>query len=317
VISDDAIRPLHEQLEAIGYQEKIDLFLYTRGGFVVSSLRIAKLIREYCKSFSVLVPFRAHSGGTEVCLAADGVVMGRLSELSPIDPSTSNPFNPVDQRGRAIPISVEDVTAYLELASERAGLVSESSKLETFKILTGQAPALALGNVGRVYNEIRSVADELLSLHMDRVKQQTAIENIKKALTERYTHEYYITRDEAKRIGLPIEDPDNKLESLMTKLFTDYEQDLRLRQPFDADAVLGQQTTVNFNIWYGLIETAGMSFVAVGEGSVSRPVAQPQQITVPGMPGPVTVVPHPSSLPVSVKFKPSRWVELSQAPVSV
>lgn len=317
LITDDAIRPMQEQLEIIGHHEKIDLFLYTRGGVVVSTFRIAKLIREYCEIFSVLVPFRAHSGGTQICLGANKIVMGRLAELSPVDPSTANPFNPIDQRGRPIPISVEDVAAYLELARERAGLVSETSKVETFRILTGQAPALALGNVARVYREIRRVVEELLSLHMDRVKEQAKIEQIKRVLTEEYTHEYYITCDEAKRIGLPVEDAESQLEQLMNGLLADYDLELHLREPFDAESVLGQQAVKTFYIWYGMIESSARSYVALGEGNVSRPTAQPQQINVPGMPGPVTVVPHPSSLPVSVKFKLSRWVELSQAPNGV
>jgi len=284
---------------------------------VVSSFRIAKLIREFCKTFNVLVPFRCHSGGTQVCLAADKIVMGVLSELSPVDPSTANQFNPTDRYGRPIPISVEDVIAYLNLAEKFGGLVSESSKVEVFRILTNQAPALALGNVGRVYNEIRYLVEQLLLLHMDGLKERSRIEKIKKALTEEYTHNYYITVDEAERIGLPVERANEQLEDLIMELYKDYAQELHLGEPFDPDAILGNNMSMTSHVKYGCIETAKESYVAVGEVILSRPTAQPQQIQLPGMPSPTMIVPHPSALPPSVRFKPSRWVRISEAPACV
>jgi serine dehydrogenase proteinase len=316
IINDDAISPLHEQLESIGKQEKIDLFLYTRGGSLPAAFRIAKLFREYCKTFSVLVPFRAHSAGTQICLAAEKIVMGVSGELSPVDPSTQNPFNPTDRSGNLVPISVEDVMAYLKLARERAGLISESSKLETFKILTAQAPALALGNVARYYEEARRIVEDLLSLHMDPVKEQAEIEKIKHFLTEEYPHEHYITYDEAKTIGLSVERADATLQNLISRLLADYEADLQIKNPLDPEAILAQQPTVNFDLWYGLIESSGRSYVNVGGANVSRPVAQPIQLNLPGVPTPVTITPHPSSLPVSVKFKPARWVDVAKAPAN-
>jgi hypothetical protein len=317
MIADDAIEPMYNQLEILGFRDKIDLVLYTRGGFVISSFRIAKLIRNYCRIFTVLVPFRAHSGGTQICLAADKIIMSSLSELSPVDPSTANPFNPTDKFGRPIPISVEDVIAYFNLAEKIGGLVSESSKVEVFRILTNQAPALALGNVGRVYNEIRHLVTQLLSLHMDEVKDKSKIEKIMKALTEEYTHEYYITVDEAERIGLPVERPDKELENLMMKLYKDYAEELHLAEPFDPDAILGNKASLTTHVKYGFIETAMKSYVNVGEVVLSRPTAAPQQIQLPAMPTPITIVPHPSALPVSVRFKSSKWIDISEVPECV
>ena len=45
-------------------------------------------------------------------MAAKRIVMTRLAELSPIDPTTGNQFNPVDGKGNRLGISVEDVRAY-------------------------------------------------------------------------------------------------------------------------------------------------------------------------------------------------------------
>jgi hypothetical protein len=312
IVADDAIRPIHEQLDVIGHQSKIDLFLYTRGGVPTSAYRLVKLLNEYCDTLSILVPFRAHSAGTLICLGADHIVMAKLGELSPVDPTTTSPHNPVDRQGRPMAISVEDVREFLEFA-RRGQIFPSLRRIDTLKLLTGQTPPLALGNVSRVWREGRSIARELLSYHVRGIRSESRINRILKVLTEEYTHAQYITRDKAEAIGLPVETPDDQLESLMTRLLDSYETQLRLREPFDAETVLGQNSTVDFHVWYGMIESTAKSYVAVGAGNVSRPTVQAQQFTLPGFPGPVTLVPHPSSLPVSVKFKESRWRDLSQA----
>ena len=56
------------------------------------------MIREYCDTFSVLVPYKARSAATMIALGADEIVMSDLSELSPIDPATANAFNRTDPK---------------------------------------------------------------------------------------------------------------------------------------------------------------------------------------------------------------------------
>nr|MDO8133355.1 hypothetical protein [Candidatus Njordarchaeum guaymaensis] len=164
-IAQDAIRPFYEHLEALGRQDRIDLFLYSRGGDTDVPLRLVRLIREYCDCFSVLIPFRAHSAATMICLGADEIVMGKLGELSPVDPTTANVFNPIDPLNPAgrWPISVEDVTAYFSLARDIAKLSTEESTQGVFRALTDKINPIALGNVHRIYNLIRMLVPNLLS----------------------------------------------------------------------------------------------------------------------------------------------------------
>ena len=64
-----------DQLWAIGRMNQLDHFLYTRGGATDSVWPFVNLLRGYCEKLTVLVPFRAHSGGTLICLGADEVIM--------------------------------------------------------------------------------------------------------------------------------------------------------------------------------------------------------------------------------------------------
>ncbi len=68
---------IYDQLRALGKADNLDLYLYTRGGQTDSVWALVNLLREYKNQrLTVLVPFRAHSAGTLICLGADHVLMG-------------------------------------------------------------------------------------------------------------------------------------------------------------------------------------------------------------------------------------------------
>src|SRR3972149_5474818 len=117
----DIIPILSKQLRTIGKTENIDLFLYSAGGDTMVPWRLVSMIREYCDKFSVLVPYKAHSAATMISLGADEIVMSDLSEISPIVPSPANVFTPADPINpqNRMPISVEDVMAYFDLAKNK------------------------------------------------------------------------------------------------------------------------------------------------------------------------------------------------------
>jgi membrane-bound ClpP family serine protease len=297
MITYEAVRPLHKQLQLMGSQEQIDLFLYTRGGEAETSWRIAKLFREYSKKFTVIVPFRAHSGGTQVALGADGIVMTELSELGPVDPTAANEFNPLDPliKGRRIPFSVEDVNSFLKLAEQRAGLKSETERLQTFSTLANRYEPLALGNVNRVYEEIRVLARDLLSLHMDPTKDGEKMDQIVRALTETYIHEHPITRDEAERIGLKVIRPSTEENKAIIDLYQKYEKDMELSEPLDAETVLGSNPTASMSYDAAMVESYKSSLLYRIEGLLIRqPPTQPQAPTQTGE--------------IALKLKTGKWL---------
>lgn len=315
LIADDALIPIFNQLSSIGHTDRLDLFIYTRGGVMMSSFRIAKLLREFGNHLGVIVPYRAHSGGTQICAGANEIIMTKMAELGSVDPATSNEFNPYDQlTKRRINISVEDVSNFLKLAEDTAGLVSEDSKLAVFMKLVEQTHGLALGNVNRVSGVVRILVRELLMLHMDKIKDASKIIRIAKKLTQFYTHDYLITRDEAKRIGLNVVKPDDALEKLIMTLYQEYADDLKLQRPFDAFEALGDQQFKEINHKLAFVESTSDSWVYIAPASVSIPQAQPQMAQLPGMPQPTAIVPDRRALPLIVSFKQGRWVKIADAP---
>lgn len=256
----DIIPIISKQLRDIGKTENIDLFLYSSGGDTMVPWRLVSMIREYCDKFSVLVPYKAHSAATMISLGADEIVMSNLSELSPIDPSTANVFNPADPTNpqSKIPISVEDVMAYFDLAKNKFGIKNDEQLAMIFNKFVEANPQihpLALGNINRTHNLIRILAKRLLKSHKSPMREEE-IEKIVDFFTEKlYSHQYFIGRKEAKEdLGVKsVVLADENLAKAMTELYEAYVQEMNLGVLWNPENELGinaMQTRKDYKIAY-------------------------------------------------------------------
>ena len=193
--AEDLKEPLLRVLkETLSLGQHLDIFLYTRGGETNAVWPMACLLREFDPDFEVLIAYRAHSSGTLLSLAATKVVMTPMAELSPIDPTTGNQFNPKDEVTKsALGISVEDVTSYQEFLKKMFGhTAGEACSEKTYNlmqphlsILTSQVHPVALGNVHRVLMQIKVLARALLKKNYGEGKK---IEDMIDSLITRYFH---------------------------------------------------------------------------------------------------------------------------------
>jgi len=263
-VAADLIPLASRHLRLIGKQPKLDLFLYTLGGDVMSAFRLVGLIREYCNEFTLLVPFRCQSAGTLVALGADRIIMLPEGQLSPVDPSTNGPYNPLVhgmpiQPGAplpTLPVSVEEVIGYLSLAREAADIKGEDGMVSVFEKLASDVRPVALGQVFRSRTQIRMLSRKLLQFHTK--GDDPTVDGIIETLTEKlYSHDYLITRREAKSIGLKVEEPESKLEQALVDLLQQYEADLELRAPFNPLAALATTNPYPFKLDRAYIESAG------------------------------------------------------------
>jgi hypothetical protein len=271
-LAGEPYRLIYEHLRALGRQAKLDLFLYTTGGLLDSVWPLVRLLRSFGKKFSVLVPMKALSAGTLLCLGADEIVMGEAAQLSPIDPTTANQFNP-KEKDRPLPISVEDVTSYFDLARGEqteegvkggVGLRSDEHILAVFKALTARVHPLALGNVKRVHSQIRDIARALLALHLPGHDSEDRVQRVVKRLTEElHSHAHLICRDEA--VDILGEDfvavPSQAEEAAMWALYQQYEELFHLNQTFNLKDWLGQDEDKDLEVVGAVIESEGTSHV--------------------------------------------------------
>jgi len=185
-------------------------------------------------------------------LGADEIVMTDLSELSPIDPSTANVFNPQDPHNpqNRIPISVEDVMAYFDLAKNKFGIKNDEELSKIFNKFVESNPQihpLALGNVNRTHNLIRILAKRLLKSHKSPMKEEE-IEKVVDYFTEKlYSHQYFIGRKEAKEdLGLKnVVYADKILTETMTDLYEEYAKEMELGVLWNPENELGLNTMQN------------------------------------------------------------------------
>lgn len=233
----DAVRKVYEHIRD-WKDENIDLFLHSNGGDGTVPWRLVTLIREHAKRFSVLVPHRAFSAATLTALGADSVVMHPMGMLGPTDATVSNAFNPQDPSNpqQRLGISVEDVTAYLALVKDDAGIQHQDELVQAFNILAEKVHPLALGNVKRSLSQSRMMARKLLALHMPTTDEHRINEIVDNLTSKLYYHGHPINRIEAREhVGLgTVEDPPRMVEQAMWELYLEYETEMRLEEPFDA-----------------------------------------------------------------------------------
>jgi ClpP class serine protease len=151
----------------------IDLIVHTPGGLVLASGQIAHALRRHRAKVTVLVPHYAMSGGTLISLAAHEIVMDPNAVLGPVDP----------QLGEAPAASVLSVI--------------ERKKPEDIEDKT-----LILADISRkAILQLRKTVQELLG---ERMAHDTATALAAKLTTGTWTHDYAISSEEAKQLGLPV-----------------------------------------------------------------------------------------------------------------
>ncbi len=151
----------------------IDLILHTPGGLVLAAEQIANALCCREAEVRVIVPHYAMSGGTLIALAADRILMDEHAVLGPVDPQVQD--MPVASVLKAV--SQKDVN---EVDDE----------------------TLVLADVGRkAMDQVKATVVRILS---DRMSDEAAEELAHTLASGTWTHDYPITVNEAKELGLAI-----------------------------------------------------------------------------------------------------------------
>jgi hypothetical protein len=266
-----------QHLDAIGNAKTISLFLHTRGGITLAAWSLVNLIRQFTERLEVIVPSKAHSAGTLICLGADSIMMTRQATLGPIDPSVNGPLNPeipgAPPQQRA-PVSVEAINGYLAFAQNELGLDSPESKLAVLASLSDRVHPLVLGEVYRSRAQIRMLGQRLIR------RQLTEESQVKKVLdflcSESGSHDYTIYRQEARdELGLKVDRPTDALYTVIRDLHQSYSSEMAFGTPLNPEVILAGKPQAKYSHMRGLIESPlGGSHRFVSEGSFSRQQVQ-------------------------------------------
>src|SRR6266404_8678344 len=151
----------------------IDLIIHTPGGLVLAAGQIAHALRRHRAKVTVFVPHYAMSGGTLISLAADEIVMDPNAVLGPVDPQfgQSPSASVLTVLDRKKPEDIDDQTLILADVSRKA------------------------------IAQVKRTVQDLLG---ERMSPEQAAALAEKMSTGTWTHDYPITAEEGKAMGLPI-----------------------------------------------------------------------------------------------------------------
>lgn len=79
-------------MHTMNWEKGLTLILHTPGGVTTAAETIVEYLRsKFPENIEVIVPAYAMSAGTMISLASDTIIMGRQSQLGPIDPQMPTP----------------------------------------------------------------------------------------------------------------------------------------------------------------------------------------------------------------------------------
>lgn len=151
----------------------IDLILHTPGGMVVAAMQIARALKAHPSHVTVYVPVYAMSGGTLLALAADEIVMDTFSMLGPIDPQ------------------IAGIPAASIVAAKREKQIADVNDLT---LIFADMSEKAL-------KQVKAGALEIIG---DDMPKEQAIALVEKLAGGTWTHDYALTADEARSLGLKV-----------------------------------------------------------------------------------------------------------------
>lgn len=151
----------------------IDFVVHAPGGLALASLQIAHAIRAHPARVTVHVPHYAMSGATLIALAADEIVMDEHAVLGPVDPQ---------------------VGAYPAASVLAAVARKNVNEVEDQTLILADLAEKAIA-------QMRGAVRTLLTEHLPEAQAETIAATLS---TGTWTHDYPLTPEVARLLGLPV-----------------------------------------------------------------------------------------------------------------
>lgn len=157
----------------------IALVLHTPGGLVLAATQIAYALKKHKGKTIVIVPHYAMSGGTLIALAADEIRMDPNAVLGPLDP---------------------------QLTFQNTGTLPAPSIVKAASMKGKEASDQTLIMADIAEKAMRGVKETIINILKDRMGEEKAREIADKLVEGPWTHDYPITVEKAKDIGLNVKE---------------------------------------------------------------------------------------------------------------
>lgn len=215
-INDEDIQGLMEVIHGLR-GPSLDLILHSPGGSPESASAIVSYLRSKFSDIRVIIPQEAMSAATMICCASNKIVMGRHSFIGPIDPQ----FILQTQFGMmAVPAQ-----AILDQFDKAQSDCKDPQKMGAWlPILSQYGPALLIQSQNAIDLSKKYVTEWLEQYMFSGEGGGVKAHAIADALsnhTRFKSHSHHISRDEARAIGLVVEDleSDQILQDLVLSVY--------------------------------------------------------------------------------------------------
>lgn len=151
----------------------IDLILHTPGGLVLAAEQIAYALCRHKAKVTIFVPHYAMSGGTMIALAADEIVMDENAVLGPVDPQLGN----------------YPAASILKVLEQK-----DINEVDDETLILADLSRKAIAQVKRT----------VMAILRDRMDPEQAAALAETLASGTWTHDYPITVQEARGLGLPV-----------------------------------------------------------------------------------------------------------------
>ncbi|MGD0172581.1 MAG: hypothetical protein ABSB81_10760 [Halobacteriota archaeon] len=176
---------------------KLYLLVHSPGGLVASSYKVARALKKSFAEIIAFVPHTAASGGTLVALTGNEIVMGMMSEISPLDPTIGD-------------TSAQSIVEGFEYVEDKFKKISEADATYSLKALADKYDAIQL----QVAYSLLFLMTEYIQDIMKGTYTDQEIRRISTKLVSGYLHHSQVLHaDEAKNLGLKVV-TDNKYPEL-------------------------------------------------------------------------------------------------------
>jgi ClpP class serine protease len=160
-------------IKMTGDDVPIDMILHTPGGLVLASEQIAHALNKHKGKVTIFVPHYAMSGGTLLALASDEIVMDENAVLGPVDP---------------------------QLGEYPAVSILNAIKLKDKNEVDDRT--LILADIAQ--KAVKQMKESVFDILRDNMEEEKARDIATKLTSGEWTHDYPITCEKGKELGLPI-----------------------------------------------------------------------------------------------------------------
>jgi|SRR5579875_1475890 hypothetical protein len=223
-IIEEDMPPLFACLRQKERVDRLDLLLHLAGGSIPCAHGLCHLLHTYGKHVSMLVPYKARSAGTLLCLGAHEIVMGPFAQLGPIDPLMAQQASSAS--GNPPVIAAEDIRAFPHMAKSWFGIQENEQKLHLLQRLCERIFPTSLTAFFRAAQQIKATTEQHLRLHLPEASPEQRQKIAEYLIQECYSHDHIITRDDAREIGLTVAFPSQQEESLLWRIWETCSQDV-------------------------------------------------------------------------------------------